>query len=343
MSAAVRAVFLASYSGGRPVREGDFEIRVVASHELNAGEVRLRPLAFSVDPYLRGRMTGIDNFYLPQFSLGEPLASAGVGRVIESRHPDFSPGDIATGQLAWSDESVWPAADQRARRNELKPVDLSLAGPTQWLGALGLNGMCAYFGVLNVARPRPGTSFLVSGAAGGIGHLAGQIARIEGCHVVGIAGALEKCKVLTQRLGFDAAVSYRSPTLEADLRAVLPGGPDVYFDNVGGALSQTVMWNMPRNGLVVECGQIATYDDQDGGWTTDIRPIHANGLQWRSFTASHFAEYVPAATAQLGHWLRTGRVIALETVLRGLDALPEAMVGVLAGRNLGKMVVHIDD
>jgi len=142
-------------------------------------------------------------------------------------------------------------------------------------------------------------------------------------------------------LGFDGALDHRSPTFDADLRAVLPHGPDLYFDNVGGPLSQQVMWAMRRGAKVIECGQVSTYDDEGGGWTVDIRPIHANGLRWQSYTTAHFAEYAAAGVAQLGHWLRTGRIVALETERQGLDALPAALIGVLRGDNIGKMVVTI--
>jgi NADPH-dependent curcumin reductase CurA len=341
MEPSARAVCLVRYVEGGALSTDAFAVQDVPVRPLADGEVRLQALAISVDPYLRGRMTGKDTFFLPQFPLGEPLMSSGVARVTESRHLGYAPGDVVSGHLQWADTAVWPSGEHDPRLGGLAKVDLALAKASHWVGALGLNGRTAFFGVLGVARPRPGQTVLVSGAAGGIGSLAGQIARIQGAHVVGLAGGPGKCAVLTEQLGFDGALDYRSPTFDDDLRAALPDGPDIYFDNVGGELSQKVMWSMSRGALVVECGQISTYDDEGGGWTVDIRPIHANGLRWQSFTTAQFAEYEPAAVAQLGHWLRTGRIVALETERHGLDALPAAMVGLLRGENTGKMVVTL--
>jgi hypothetical protein len=169
--------------------------------------------------------------------------------------------------------------------------------------------------------------------------VAGQIAKIMGAQVVGLAGSPEKRKMLVEQLQFDAALDYRSPSLADDVRDLLPGGPDIYFDNVGGAVSQAVMSTMRRPARVIECGQISSYDHDDGGWTIDIRPIHEHGLRLEGFTPSQFGEFLPGAVAQLAHWLDTGRLVALESRYHGLEAAPSAFLDLFQGGNVGKTVV----
>jgi NADPH-dependent curcumin reductase CurA len=223
----------------------------------------------------------------------------------------------------------------------LRKVESGIEPASHVLGALGVNGITAYFGMLDVGRPQRGETVLVSGAAGGIGSLAGQIAKLQGARVVGLAGTAQKRRLLTEELGFDAAVDYRSETLAEELKDAMPTGPDLYFDNVGGHVSNTVMWGMARGSRVVECGQISTYDDQGGGWTVDIRPIHANGLRFESFTTFHFQRFIPGAVAQLAYWMRTGAITALETRLVGLDSAPGALSRMFAGENVGKMIIDL--
>jgi NADPH-dependent curcumin reductase CurA len=205
---------------------------------------------------------------------------------------------------------------------------------------LGLTGTTAYFGVTDVARPQAGETFLISGAAGGIGTVAGQIAKIFGARVFGLAGGEAKCRILVEELGFEGALDYRSPTLAADLEELIPGGPDIYFDNVGGAVSQTVMWGMRRGTRVIECGQISSYGN-DNQYRVDIIPIHMNGLRFEGFATPHFFELMPAAEAQLAHWVTVGKIIPKETNYDGLDSLPRAIAGQHRGENVGKVVVTV--
>ena len=334
-----RSVVLNRYVSSGRLAESDFSVVPSPSPD---GDVVLETLALSVDPYLRSCMTGVETYFLPQFRLGEPPYSMGVGRVLSSRVENLRPGDVVTGVLDWSDCSGWTATDRMAGAGaELQPVDPRIGKMSHVLGALGLNGITAFFGVLAVARPRPRETFLISGAAGGVGTIAGQIARIEGARVIGLAGSAAKCRVLVEQLGFDAALDYHSENLASELLALAPGGVDVYFDNVGGGLSQTVMATMRRPGRVIECGQIATYDDPDGGWSLDIRPIHSGSLRFESFTPLPFLEYYPGALAQLAHWIDSGRLIVLETEYEGLESAPRALVELFRGGNIGKSVVNV--
>jgi NADPH-dependent curcumin reductase CurA len=306
----------------------------------------------SVDPALRVQLTGLSDF-VPTLPLGSPIYSTGVAEVMESTIDGIEVGDVVSGLLAWSEASVWRPVDEHPLGSEiltkvhplgntLKKVDPVIEPSSHVLGALGVNGITAYFGMLHVGRPTQGETVLVSGAAGGIGSLAGQIAKLEGARVIGLAGTAEKRRVLVDELGFDAAVDYRSATFADEVKDVMPTGPDVYFDNVGGRVSNTVMWGMTRGSRVVECGQISTYDDQGGGWAVDIRPIHANGLRFESFTTFHFQRFIPGAVAQMASWMRTGAITAIETRLKGLDSAPSALSRMFAGENVGKMIIDLE-
>jgi NADPH-dependent curcumin reductase CurA len=343
MKASNRMVTLNHYVRDRRLQEDDFSLKPSSVPKPVAGQVLVKTLALSVDPYMRGRMLGDDIFFLPQFELGKPLMSIGVARVIESKNEKFQVGQMVQGLIDWADYSVSSGGGLNPGVGELEPVVSKIEKISHLLGVLGLNGLTAIFGVVGAARPRRGEVMLLSGAAGGVGILVGQIAQMLGAKVIGLAGSQKKVDVLVEKLGFYAAFDYHSPTLIKDLLALAPSGPDIYFDNVGGELSQRIMQIMTRPARVIECGQISTYDDADGGWKVDIRPIHANGLSWESFTPAHFTEFTPGAIAQLEHWLNTGKLIALETEFRGLDSASHAMLGLLRGDNIGKMVITLDE
>jgi NADPH-dependent curcumin reductase CurA len=337
-----RSIFLTGYACGEALTEDHFTVREHAVRTLGPDEVLLETLALSVDPYLRGAMTGLDRYYLPQFEFDRPVHSMGVARILDSRLDGYAAGDVVLGAIDWSDVSVLGAEDIAARRvsgGSLVRLAAPLRPLPQYLGVLGTTGITAFFGIVGATRPRRGETLVLSGAAGGVGSVAGQIARLLGARVIGLAGSPKKCDVLVEQLGFDAALDYRSPTLTADLHALLPAGPDINFDPVGGTVSQTVMTTMRRPARVIECGQISSYDDPDGGWKIDIRPIHEHGLRLESFTPSHFAEFRPGAVAQLGHWLDAGKLIALDTTYTGLEAVPTAFLDIFRGGNVGKSVV----
>jgi NADPH-dependent curcumin reductase CurA len=347
---ATRVVVLKKYANGTAVTESHFGVERRPLPQLAEGEVLLETLELSPDPYMRGRMMGHDNFYLPQLPLNESIRGFGVARVINSANAEYKPGEIVYGIVEWAEHSVWNAR----HRNDLSVIvggdgsGLEQISPyakphARALDVVGITGITAYFAVTEVAKPRPGETTLISSAAGSVGSIAGQIAKLRGSRVVGLAGSDEKCRILTERLGFDAALNYKSGTLEAQLREVMPKGPDVYIDNVGGSLSQTVMLQMRWPARVVDIGQIATYDDAGGGWTVDLRPIHNNCLQLHGYHPMIFVDYIPAARAQLGHWLQTGKLVALDTVVNGIENAPKAFTGLFRGANVGKMIVHVAD
>ena len=345
MSSSNTSVHLTSYVLGEGLREEHFELRETALRPLADGEVLLETLSLSVDPYLRGCMTGMPNYYLPQLDLRAPIHSPGVARVLDSRLRGYTAGELVLGDIDWSARSILSArtiAERPVGRYALRRLEPTEEHPSHHLGVLGTTGKTAFFGIMGAARPRRGETMVVSAAAGAVGSVAGQIAKILGARVIGLASSQQKRSVIVERLGFDAALDYRSGTLAQDLLELAPGGPDIYFDNVGGAVSQAIMSTMRRPARVIECGQISSYDDQDGGWKVDIRPIHQYGLRFESFTPGHFSEFEPAAVAQLRHWLDNGKVVALETVHHGLKSLPAAMLELFRGGNIGKTVVLLD-
>jgi NADPH-dependent curcumin reductase CurA len=340
-----RSVHLERYALGTQVTEEHFRLRETPARPVADGDVLVETLALSVDPYLRGCMTGLDDYYVPQLALASAVHSLGVARVLESRRPGIEAGDLVVGDIDWADSSVVTAADTAARPvggGVLRRLPATAAHPSHFLGVLGITGITAFFGVVGTARPQPGETMLISGAAGGVGSVAGQIAKIIGTRVIGLAGTAEKRDILINSLGFDAALDYRRPTLAQDICDLAPRGPDIYFDNVGGAVSQAVMSTMRRPARIIECGQISSYDDPDGGWRIDIRPIHQHGLQLQGFTPSQFREFVPGAVAQLAHWLDAGRLLALETKRYGLESAPAAFVELFRGGNVGKSIVVVN-
>jgi NADPH-dependent curcumin reductase CurA len=309
------------------------------------GEVLIKPLVFSIDPSMRGRLTGRGDYFLSQHVPGEPLDGPAVGRVVSSRHSDFAAGDLVRGTMSWADYSLWPAKPLGkglvAADTSMVRIDPAHGKASHALSVYGAVGLTAYFGVTQVARPRRGETMLVSSAAGAVGTLAGQIAKIQGARVIGLTSSKTKRDILTSRLGFEAALDYRTKNLGARLSALIPGGPDIYFDNVGGDLSQAIMSMMRRPARVVECGQIATYDSNDESWMVNIRPIHANGLRFEGFNPANFTDLFQDALAQLREWTLAGQLIVLETEISGLEALPGALIGIFQSENIGKMLVTV--
>ncbi|MCI2417947.1 NADP-dependent oxidoreductase [Saccharopolyspora sp. K220] len=338
MTRTTRIVSLNRYLPTGRVEPEHFTIRTKELPDLTDGEMLLRPIAFSVDATLRGQLTGQDNYFAPQVPLGEAVTGIAVSEVVESRHPDHQPGDRVVGLVEWADLSVWPP---RTDWIGLTKLDPRVRKPSHALGVYGLlGGLTAHTGIIEAGQVTAGETVAVSAAAGNVGSLAGQIARIRGARVIGLAGSEQKRKILTEDLGFDAAVDYRAPDLAEQLRALAPDGPDLYFDSVGGRVSQTVMGLMRRPARVVVCGLISTYDD-DTAWTVNIKPLFANGLTLQGYTPVQFHDALPAALDHLVDWVETGQLIPLETERHGLEALPGAISGLYRGENIGKMVVTV--
>jgi len=290
----------------------------------------------SLDPAMRGWMNE-GRSYVPPVGIGEVMRAGGIGRVVESRHPDFAVGDSVFGQFGVQRYAV---SDGRG----VMRVDISLAPAPVHLGALGMTGLTAYFGLLEVGRPERGQTVVVSGAAGAVGSVAGQIARIKGCRTVGIAGGPEKCAWLVEELGFDAAIDYKAGELRAQLRRHTPDRVDVYFDNVGGETLDEVLRRLARGARVVICGAISQYNaEQPPRGPANYMQLLVERASMTGFLVFDYAARYPEAVAELAGWLRTGQLRSREDVVRGgLERFPEVFLMLFRGENTGKLILQLD-
>ena len=304
-----------------------------------AGQVLLRTLWLSLDPYMRGRMSDAPS-YAPPVAVGAVMVGGTVSRVESSRHPDWRAGDLVLAAAGWQDYALSDGAG-------LVKLPAALEHPSYALGVLGMPGFTAYFGLLEIGRPRAGETVVVAAATGAVGSVVGQIAKLKGCRVVGIAGGDAKCRWAVERLGFDACIDHRGAALPERLAAACPAGIDVYFENVGGAVLRAVLPLLNVHARVPVCGLIAHYQGAAADLGADfglalLRTLLMKRVSMRGFIISD--EYGPRFEefrAQMAAWLRDGAVRYREDVVDGLENAPEAFLGLLAGRNFGKLVVKV--
>ena len=317
------------------VSPDDFRLAESPAPEPADGEALVRNLYLSVDPTQRGWMAG--DTYLPAVKVGEVMRSFAVGEVAESRHPAFKPGQLVQGLFGWQD---WAIA-RPGSPSSPTPVPSGVPVETA-MSALGLTGITAYFGLLDVGRPKPGETVVVSGAAGATGSAAAQIAKIAGCRVIGIAGGPEKCNYLTHELGLDGAVDHRAPDVGKALRALCPKGIDVFFDNVGGPALDAVLGQLALRGRIVLCGGIAHYNDAlpARGPANYLALVMRRGRMEGFIVLDYLARAGEAVTALSG-WLREGRLKDRVDVVHGLENAPAALLRVFEGKNQGKQLVRL--
>ncbi|MCD2203350.1 NADP-dependent oxidoreductase [Halobacterium sp. KA-6] len=324
----------------RPEGEPDmdsFELREGDVPSPKHGELLVRVHYLSVDPYMRGRMRDAESYAEP-WDVGNPMEGAVVGEVVESESDAYDVGDLVTGNGTWADYTVLDA-------DSVAPVDPSIADLPAYLGVLGMPGRTAYFGLLEVGDPKPGDTVVVSGAAGAVGSVVGQIAKLNGCRVVGFAGTDEKVEWLTDDLGFDAAINYKDVD---DYRGALddatPGGVDVYFDNVGGPITDAVFTKLNLDARVAVCGQIAHYNDESVPTGPRKLPqLIAPRAKVQGLLVGDYATRFGEASEQLGEWIATGEISHRETVVDGFENAPDAFLGLFSGDNIGKQVVSVAD
>jgi len=340
-----RAILFANWPVGLPKLDHDFQLVETTLPSLQDGEILVKTLFLSVDPYMRGRMKNVKS-YSASFEIGKPIYGGGVGEVIESKNETYAVGDIITGFLHWADYNVFTKAQTSSIHGKIPknfPFPLSYN-----IGVLGMPGMTAYFGFLEICDPKPGETLVVSGAAGAVGFLVGQIGKIKGCRVIGIAGTDEKVKLL-ESAGFDVGINYkigdRNKTTEeifSDIKNAAPNGVDMYFDNVGGDISSAVYQNINRFGRVSLCGNISNYNLTDGpkgpnhDWIFITRSVKLQG-----FIVTQWANKYPEGMKQMLEWLKEGKIKYEETIRHGLENTPKALLEMFAGENIGKMVVKL--
>lgn len=323
----------------RPVgtpTEADFEFSQVPVAEPAEGEVLIRTIYISVDPYLRGRMNDVKSYVAP-FELDTVITSGVIGQVVESKSLKFKEKDIVMGSLGWQQYSV-------VSESAIRKIDVDIAPASAYLSVLGMTGLTAYFGLLDIGQPKEGETVVVSGAAGAVGSVVGQIAKIKGAHVVGIAGSDEKVRYLTEELGFDSAINYKTEDIGTALDKACPNGIDVYYENVGGEIADAVFPLLNKFARIPVCGAISSYNNE----AADIGPrvqgylIKTSALM-KGFTVADYASHFEEGTKALAGWLQEGKLQYEETITEGFDHTIDAFLDLFKGANLGKAIVKVSE
>ncbi len=320
-------------NGNPELKDFDFTTSEVSA--LQDGEVLISSKYVSVDPYLRGRMSDAPS-YIPPFEVGKPMVSGIVAEVLESKDSNFKKGDFVFGMLAWKETQV-------AKSSGLTKIDPNLAPLSAYLGVLGMTGLTAYFGLTEIGRPKKGETLLISGAAGAVGSVVGQIGKILGLRVVGIAGTDEKIETIKSKFGFDAGINYKTTeNMSEAIAKACPDGVDVYFDNVGGEISEAVLFNINKFSRTVNCGAISVYNKTELPTSISVQPfLVKKSSSMQGFVVIDFADKHEEGMKQLATWLKEGKLTYNETIVEGFDNIPQAFLDLFEGKNKGKMVVKI--
>ncbi len=328
-----KQIILVSRPKGLPTLE-NFKMEEVELPAINDGELLLEGMYYSVDPYMRGRMNDAKS-YIPPFETGQPLSGSVVAKVVESKSGNFKNGDIITGHLPWRKQMI-------AAEKDIHKIDTNIAPATYYLGILGTTGLTAYFGLMHIGKPKAGETVVVSGAAGAVGTVVGQIASIQGCYVVGIAGTDEKIKLLKDEFDFDDAINYKTnPDIENAIAKACPKGVDIYFDNVGGEISDAVISNINFHARIPLCGQISLYNSTETPMGPRLQPmLLTRSVLMQGFIISNFQSEFPEGIKQLATWIKEGKLKSTETIEHGFEKLPQALFGLFKGDNTGKMIVE---
>lgn len=305
--------------------------------DVRDGEVLLKPWFISVDPYMRGRMNDTKSYTKP-YAIDEPLRGAVVARVIESKSMLFMEGDLVTGELPWMTFCI-------ESESKIRKIDASFVPASYYLGILGMPGLTAYVGMMDIGKPKRGETTVISGAAGAVGLVAGQIARLEGSIVTGIAGTDEKCEMLKSKFGFAEAINYKaSKNIKKSIKAVCPDGVDVYFDNTGGSISLGVIDNLNFHSRVIVCGQISQYNNTRPELVPDLLPkILTRSILVKGFIVRNYSHMYSDGISYISDHLRKGELHYEETIIKGFDKLPDAFLGLFSGVNTGKLLVEVED
>lgn len=330
-----RRIVLAARPEGFP-KGSDFRLEETPVPAAAAGECVVQAGYLSVDPYMRGRISGRKSYAAP-VPIGGVIVGRAAGKVVESRSDRFAAGDYVVGDVGWQEYAALSASG-------LRKVDPSVAPLSAWVGVLGMPGLTAYCGLLHVAGVKAGETVCVSAAAGAVGSVVGQIAKIKGCRAVGIAGSAEKCRWLRETAGFDAAIDYKTEDVFSALKTACPDGIDVYFENVGGPVTDAVFPHLNERSRIAVCGQISQYNAVDAPqgprllWHFIVKRIRAEG-----FLVFEFADRYAEALRDLAAWVGSGEIKYRETIAEGIENAPEAFMSMLRGGNMGKQLVKLSD
>lgn len=329
-----KIITLNSRPVGKP-QLSDFKFVEEEMPTIKDGEILLKTKFVSVDPYIRGRMSAAKS-YIPPFELQKAMSSGVVAEVIDSNNEKFKVGDFVSGSLDWREF-------QSSTGENLLKVSDQLAPLSNYLGILGMTGLTAYFGLTEIGKPQEGETILVSGAAGAVGSVVGQIGKILGCRVVGIAGTDEKVELLKSKFGYDEAINYNTTqNMTKAIAEACPNGVDVYFDNVGGEISDSAHANINRFGRIIVCGAISTYNETEIPTGPRVEGLLIkNSVLMQGFIVSNYAEKFPEGMQKLSQWLSEGKLTYSETIVEGFDQIPQAFIDLFDGKNTGKMIVKI--
>ena len=324
---------LAARPVGMPKRS-DWTFAEERVAEPSEGELLVKVLYISLDPAMRGWMNEAKS-YVPPVGIGEVMRALAVGRVIASRHPGFATGDFVSGSFGVQEYAL-------SNGKGVTQVDTRIAPLPLHLSTLGMSGMTAYFGLLEIGRPKPGDTVVVSAAAGAVGSLVGQIAKIKGCRAVGIAGGAEKCRYIVDELGFDAAIDYKREDVKKALQAHCPNGIDVYFDNVGGDILDTALTRLARGARIVICGAISQYNNTGPvKGPGNYRSLLVNRASMTGFLVFDYAERYGQGAREMAGWLAAGKLKSREDIVEGLETFPDALLKLFNGENFGKLMLKL--
>ncbi|MDA6071600.1 NADP-dependent oxidoreductase [Flavobacterium sp. AC] len=329
-----KVILLAKRPVGKPALN-DFKLITEQIPVVSEGEILLKSLYISVDPYLRGRMNDIKS-YVPPFELNKPIQSAVIAEVVESKNADFKTGTFVSGNLDWKEYQV-------SKGKGLTKITDQGSGLSVYLGILGMTGLTAYLGLIQAGKPKAGETLVISGAAGAVGSVVGQIGKLLGCRVVGITGSDQKVTLLESKFKFDHAINYKTVTdLNEAVKKYCPQGVDVYFDNVGGEISDAVLANINKYARLPVCGAISLYNNTAAATGPRLQPLLlTKSATMTGFIVSDFTEHFAETQKKMTSWFKEGKLIYSETIIEGFDNIPQAFLDLFEGTNQGKMIVKI--
>ena len=329
---------LAARPVGMTTRD-NWQFTTEAVGEPEEGGVLVKTLSLSLDPAMRGWMNEGKSYIAP-VEIGEVMRAGGIGKVVASKHAGFAPGDLVTGGLGVQEYRQFTPME--IKRQGISKIDLRMGSITQWLNVLGMPGMTGYFGLMDVGQPKEGDVVVVSGASGAVGQTVGQLAKIKGCRVVGIAGGQAKCDFVVNEMGFDACIDYKNGDVREGLKAHCPDGVDIYFDNVGGEILDHVLARLRRKARIIICGAISQYNATSAvQGPKNYLSLLVNRARMEGIVVFDYADRYPIAIAEMAGYLKDGRMKSREDVMVGLDTFPESLVKLFTGENFGKLVLQV--
>ena len=326
---------LAARPAGLP-KASDWNFTTENAGEPADGQLLVKVLQLSLDPAMRGWMNE-GRSYIPPVGIGEVMRAGGVGKVVASKNPKFAVGDHVSGTMGVQEYSL-------AEAKHFAKIDLRMGTIPQWLNVLGMPGMTGYFGLLDIGQPKPGETVVVSGAAGAVGQTVGQVAKIKGCRAVGIAGGQAKCDFVVNELHYDACIDYKGGNLKDGLKEHCPKGVDVYFDNVGGEILDTVLTRIGRGARIVICGAISQYNNTEPvKGPSNYLSLLVNRARMQGMVVFDYADRYGLAVKDIAQWMREGKLVSREHVVSGIETFPDTLNKLFSGENFGKLVLKVAD